>query len=64
MRGLSTSAIEDCKDVPVEYDTLGSSRNRSYTYSYFGHDEFAEFAPGLKGLADGVRIRNKVLECV
>ena len=31
------------------------------THSYFGHDEFAEFAPGLKGLADAVRIRNKVL---
>jgi len=32
------------------------------THSYFGHDEFSEFAPGLKGLADAVRIRNKVLQ--
>jgi NADH:ubiquinone reductase (H+-translocating) len=23
-------------------------------HSYFGHDKFAEFAPGLKGLADAV----------
>lgn len=30
-------------------------------HSYFGHDEFARFAPGLKGLADAVAIRNKVL---
>ncbi len=28
-------------------------------HSYFGHDEFAKFAPGLKGLDDAVRIRNK-----
>jgi NADH:ubiquinone reductase (H+-translocating) len=32
------------------------------THSYFGHDEFSEFAPSLKGLADAVRIRNKVLQ--
>jgi NADH dehydrogenase len=29
--------------------------------SYFGHDEFSKFAPGLKSLADAVAIRNKVL---
>jgi NADH dehydrogenase len=33
-------------------------------HSYFGHDEFAELAPGLKGLADAVRIRNKVLKAL
>jgi NADH dehydrogenase FAD-containing subunit len=32
------------------------------THSYFGHDEFAKFAPGLKGLADALHIRNKVLQ--
>jgi NADH:ubiquinone reductase (H+-translocating) len=30
-------------------------------HSYFGHDEFEKFAPGLKSLADAVAIRNKVL---
>jgi NADH dehydrogenase len=50
---------EDCKDDPIEYDTLIIATG--VTHSYFGHDEFAEFAPGLKGLADAVRIRNKVL---
>ena len=31
-------------------------------HSYFGHDEFEKFAPGLKNLADAVAIRNKVLQ--
>src|SRR5205823_4868869 len=30
-------------------------------HSYFGHDEFARFAPGLKSLADAVAIRNRIL---
>jgi NADH dehydrogenase len=29
--------------------------------SYFGHDEFARFAPGLKNLSDAERIRAKIL---
>jgi NADH dehydrogenase FAD-containing subunit len=32
------------------------------THSYFGRNEFADFAPGLKDLADGVAIRNKILQ--
>src|SRR6185369_8331756 len=31
-------------------------------HSYFGHEEFERFAPGLKSLADAVAIRNRVLE--
>jgi NADH:ubiquinone reductase (H+-translocating) len=50
---------EDYKDDPVEYDTLIIATGVGH--SYFGHDEFADFAPGLKGLADAVRIRNRVL---
>src|ERR1700756_4284601 len=51
---------QDQKDVPLRYDIFGY-RNR-VSHGYFGHDEFAEFAPGLKGLADAVRICNKVLQ--
>jgi NADH dehydrogenase FAD-containing subunit len=51
---------EDHKDVALGYDILVIATG--VTHSYFGHDEFAEFAPGLKGLADAVRIRNKVLK--
>jgi NADH:quinone reductase (non-electrogenic) len=29
--------------------------------SYFGHDEFAKYAPGLKNLSDAERIRAKIL---
>ena len=32
------------------------------THSYFGHDEFAAHAPGLKTLADAVAIRNAILQ--
>jgi NADH:ubiquinone reductase (H+-translocating) len=32
------------------------------THSYFGRNEFADFAPGLKDLADAVAIRNKILQ--
>jgi NADH dehydrogenase FAD-containing subunit len=31
------------------------------THSYFGHDEFARFAPGLKSVADAEAIRNHIL---
>jgi NADH dehydrogenase FAD-containing subunit len=33
-------------------------------HSYFGHDEFAPFAPGLKSLADAVLVRNKILHAL
>jgi len=31
------------------------------THSYFGHDEWAEFAPGLKRIEDATRIRRSIL---
>jgi len=34
------------------------------THSYFGHDEFARFAPGLKSLADAEAIRNHILQAL
>src|ERR1700733_13987772 len=51
---------EDHKEAALGYDILVIATG--VAHSYFGHDEFAEFAPGLKGLADAVRIRNKVLK--
>src|SRR5271169_1853991 len=47
------------ENVPVAYDYLILATG--VTHSYFGHDEFAPFAPGLKSLADAVAIRNKIL---
>lgn len=50
----------DREKVPVPYDYLVLATGVSQ--SYFGHDEFARFAPGLKTLADAVAIRNKILQ--
>jgi NADH dehydrogenase FAD-containing subunit len=49
----------DREGVPIDYDYLVLATG--VRHSYFGHDEFAQFAPGLKGLADAVAIRNKIL---
>jgi NADH:ubiquinone reductase (H+-translocating) len=50
----------DREGVPIEYDHLILATGSGH--SYFGHDEFEEFAPGLKGLADAVAARNKALQ--
>src|SRR6266571_4808111 len=49
----------DREGVAVEYDYLVLATGASH--SYFGHDEFEQFAPGLKSLADAVSIRNRIL---
>src|SRR5690242_15681069 len=50
----------DRENVPIEYDFLILATG--VTHSYFGHNEFAQFAPGLKSLADAVAIRNRILQ--
>jgi NADH dehydrogenase len=50
----------DRAGVPVSYDFLVLATG--VTHSYFGHDEFAAHAPGLKTLADAVAVRNKLLQ--
>ena len=50
----------DRREVPVWYDYLVLATGARH--SYFGHDEFEKFAPGLKSLADAVAARNKVLQ--
>jgi len=49
----------DREHVPVPYDYLILATGARH--SYFGHNEFEKFAPGLKSLADAVSIRNKIL---
>jgi NADH dehydrogenase FAD-containing subunit len=49
----------DRTGVPVEFDHLILATGASQ--SYFGHQEFEAYAPGLKSLADAEAIRNKVL---
>jgi NADH dehydrogenase len=50
----------DRAEVPVPYDYLVLATGA--THSYFGRNEFAEFAPGMKTLADAVSTRNKILQ--
>jgi len=50
----------DRVDVPIPYDYLILATGA--THSYFGHNEFARYAPGLKSLADAVASRNKILQ--
>jgi len=43
--------------IPYDYLVLATGVH----HSYFGHNQFAAFAPGLKTLADAVAVRNKIL---
>ena len=50
----------DQQNVPIAYDYLVLATGA--THSYFGRNEFEEFAPGLKSLGDAVAARNKILQ--
>src|SRR5215469_15522657 len=50
----------DRQNVQIAYDHLILATGASH--SYFGHNEFAEYAPGLKSLADAEAARNKILQ--
>jgi NADH dehydrogenase FAD-containing subunit len=50
----------DRENVPIAYDYLMLATGA--THSYFGHNEFETFAPGLKSLADAEAARNKILQ--
>jgi NADH dehydrogenase FAD-containing subunit len=50
----------DKAGLKISYDYLILATGANH--SYFGHDEFAAFAPGLKSLADAEALRNHILE--
>src|SRR5580704_11677634 len=52
----------DRQNVPITYDYLILATGA--THSYFGHNEFAQYATGLKTLADAVAVRNKFLQAL
>src|ERR1700747_3296760 len=54
------ASTPDREHVSLSYDYLILATGA--THSYFGRDEFAKYAPGLKTLADAVAIRNKILQ--
>src|SRR4030095_2617328 len=49
----------DRRDAPFDYDYLVLATGASH--NYFGHEEFADFAPGLKNLNDATSIRDRIL---
>jgi NADH dehydrogenase len=50
-------ALEQAAPVPYDFLILATGA----THSYFGHDEWAECAPGLKRIEDATRIRRRIL---
>jgi len=54
------ASTPDREHVSLSYDYLILATGA--THSYFGRNEFARYAPGLKTLADAVAIRNKILQ--
>ena len=58
--GLDTSArLVSLPDRQIPYDYLLVATGA--THAYFGHDEWEQFAPGLKTLDDALKIRRHVL---
>jgi NADH dehydrogenase len=60
VRGIDTAkklVHTDAIDVPYDFLVLATGAN----HSYFGHDEWAEVAPGLKRIEDATRIRRRIL---
>src|SRR6201993_2697630 len=46
-------------EIDLAYDYLVLATGA--THSYFGHDDWAPYAPGLKHISDGTRIRRSIL---
>ena len=60
LNARSVDALEPgvgVRNVPFDYLIIAPGMRPSY----FGHDEFARFAPGLKNLSDAETIRAKIL---
>ena len=60
VRGVDTGKrLVQTDSISVPYDFLVLATGA--THSYFGHDEWAEVAPGLKRIEDATRIRRRIL---
>jgi NADH dehydrogenase len=56
---LAQRRVETRECLPLDYDYLLIATGAQNTY--FGHDDWAQVAPGLKDLDDAVEIRRRVL---
>ena len=52
-----TVVMENAEEIAYDYLILAAGT----THSYFGHDDWAPYAPGLKTLEDAIEIRRRVL---
>jgi NADH dehydrogenase len=52
------AVLDDGASLP--YDTLVLATGA--THHYFGHDDWAEFAPGLKTIEDATEVRRRILD--
>ncbi|WP_395704188.1 NAD(P)/FAD-dependent oxidoreductase [Aquabacterium sp.] len=52
-----TLTLDDGSPLPYDHLIVAAGA----THSYFGHDEWARFAPGLKTLADAFEIRARII---
>jgi NADH dehydrogenase len=55
----ASKRLVQIESVSIPYDYLVLATGA--THSYFGHDEWAEVAPGLKRIEDATRIRRRIL---
>lgn len=55
----TTAQVVETSEGPVPYDYLLVATGS--THSYFGHEEWAKYAPGLKTVEDALDIRRRVL---
>ncbi len=60
LKARTVSALApDGARITLPYDTLVVAAGA--THAYFGHDDWAEFAPGMKTLEDARHLRNHIL---
>jgi NADH:ubiquinone reductase (H+-translocating) len=59
-RRLVRATRPDGETITIPYDSLIVAAGAHQTY--FGHDEFARFAPGMKTLDDALRLRRRLLQ--
>jgi NADH dehydrogenase len=52
-------ARSPARTIELPYDSLVVAGGA--THAYFGHDDWAEFAPGMKTLGDARRLRSRIL---
>ena len=57
-RIVHASSPADLHDIEIAYDSLIVSGGA--TQSYFGHDELARYAPGMKTIDDALELRRRI----